>query len=301
VPLLRQLAAARADAASPLHRRPVVLLADLPKPALEAQLGEALKGVDMELYARSGQPWRLADLRRVCAPDAKCIILLEPCMEPGGGGAHAGGAAAAEAAAAEPAGAGGAAQSASPAAGAPPPATAAAAAPAAPARPEGAGRPGAGSSGAGGDAERRQQALKAVALMALLTVLDPGASAAATGSSGAAFPGAREWLALPRRRRRGGEVQRRTAAGAGAGAVADTAAPLPPRLGPRVIVQVPSASPGDCAHLVQRSALSACARGVDIAFAESSFNRSGLLNRWGRGVPLTPVRCRLPGSNGHTY
>ncbi|KAI8468394.1 MAG: hypothetical protein J3K34DRAFT_522950 [Monoraphidium minutum] len=197
VPLLRQLAAARLDPASPLHRRPVVLLADAPKPALDGQLAEALKGAKLELYARSGQPWRLGDLQRVCAPDAAVILLLEP-LPPAAGApapaaAAAAGAAAAAAAAAAGLAGGGDPRSPEPTgggAGAAPPlapagsvaggggaAAALAAAADAALGPDGGG-------GGGGDGDQRQQALKAAALMALMTLLGPSGTGGGGGGGG---------------------------------------------------------------------------------------------------------------------
>jgi len=280
VPLLRQLAAARADPASPLHKRPVVLLADVPKPALDAQLAEAMKGLKIELYTRSGQPWRLGDLHRVCAPDAACIILLEPCAAGAGGGSSGGtgsssggtiGAAVqqqlrADQGAAAPAPhlkAGGAAAAAAAAAD-------------------------------GGGADRRQQALKAAALMGLLTVLEGGSSGEAqqpaTTHPAAAGEQACSISSLVFRRlnrqQHSKQQQRRQLTGGDAspskGNVTPDAPPMHPnasRRGPRVIVQVPMQGANDYAYLVQRSAYLGGARGVDITLAKSGLNESSLLDR----------------------
>jgi hypothetical protein len=276
-----------------------VLLADLPKAALDAQLAEALKGLKLELYVRSGQPWRLEDLRRVCAPDAACILLLEPYAATGsggGGGCGSGGGG----------GGGGAGgvndgvvRSPEPVAERGPRLAPAGSVsePVALFGEEGGARlSGSGSGGGGGGGDRQQQALKAAALMGLMTVLGPSSGGELPQRASPSPPPPLQPRPVPRRSsvasgggaRPSGEpgggwlggLRRASARGASGGGAGGGAGRVRRGAGPRVIVQVPAvgAAPSDYSHLVERAAFFG-AFGCDIAFAESSLNQSSLLDR----------------------
>ena len=283
-----------------------MLLADAPKASVDAQLAEALRGLPLELYVRSGQPWRLADLEAACAAEAACVVLLEPPAPAAGGsgggkqGAGCGGGGSA----------GGGGGSSAPSAalvgdGPRTPGPAVAAATPAPSSTAAAATP-AAAAAAVGEAERQQQALKAAALMALVAVIEPsrggdGAVAAAAAAAPEDRHGARLWRAgVSRALERSASSSARRASLGGVAAAALRAAragAAAARPLPRVVVQVASAGGGDYARLVRRLAGAGAGSSgggggararLDVAIAESGLSRAGLLDRLVAQTALAP-------------
>jgi len=76
--LLKQLSISQADPSSRLFRRPVVVLAEVPKPTMDAAVAAVLKGSKLRIFCRSGRPTRSRDLERVAAEADDTVIILQP-------------------------------------------------------------------------------------------------------------------------------------------------------------------------------------------------------------------------------
>lgn len=61
-----------------MHCRPVVVLAERDKEAMDQEVRRALRGYELEWHTRSGSPHSSADLERVAAGQAHTIVLLHP-------------------------------------------------------------------------------------------------------------------------------------------------------------------------------------------------------------------------------
>ncbi|KAL0038546.1 hypothetical protein WJX77_010122 [Trebouxia sp. C0004] len=83
IPVLRQMAVARAEQQVGACKGPVVVLADMDKAEMDAAVAKGLQGCKMEVMTRSGRPHSIADLEKAAAGRARIIVMLHPEDEEG--------------------------------------------------------------------------------------------------------------------------------------------------------------------------------------------------------------------------
>ncbi|KAL0031396.1 hypothetical protein WJX79_008726 [Trebouxia sp. C0005] len=83
IPVLRQMAVARAEQQVGAFKGPVVVLADMDKADMDAAVAKNLQGCKLEVLTRSGRPHSIADLEKAAAGRARIIVMLHPEDEEG--------------------------------------------------------------------------------------------------------------------------------------------------------------------------------------------------------------------------
>eukprot|EP00798_Chlamydomonas_sp_ICE-L_P025759 gene25758-11423_t len=76
--VLRQLALGRKHSVDPFYKKPVAVLANMPKADMDRAIATKLNGLKLEVSTRSGYPGVVKDLQMVGTENASSVIIMQP-------------------------------------------------------------------------------------------------------------------------------------------------------------------------------------------------------------------------------